>query len=85
VYADTARLVGDWESEEITILNYGITNTMATAGITELMGGADLREIRPLDVLEKVMERGSVSDADRELLRAAFLELLDMDDETEEA
>ena len=44
----------------------------------------DLREVKPLDVIDRLLESGTESDEDKALIRNAFLELLDMDDENEE-
>ena len=85
VYADAARLVGDWQSEEIDLVNYTITNHTEAPRMQEMAEGkVDLREIRPLDVLNKMMEAGNVKPEDQEMMRAAFYELLDMEDEMEE-
>jgi exonuclease SbcD len=85
VYADAARMVGDWESDQIDIVNYTITNHTEAPRMQEMAGGTlDLREIKPLDVLNKMMEAGNVKPEDQEVMRMAFLELLDMEDEMEE-
>ena len=85
IYADAARLVGDWNSEFIDIVNYTITNSSDTPRMQEMANGTlDLKEIKPIDVLNKMMEAGNVKLEDQESMRLAFMELLDMDDEMEE-
>ncbi|HLO81297.1 MAG TPA: exonuclease subunit SbcD [Chitinophagaceae bacterium] len=85
VYADAARFVGDWQSGHIDILNHRIGSTMATPRITDLIGAeTGLKELQPLEVLNKMMEAGNVKPEDQELMRMAFLQLLDMEDEMEE-
>lgn len=85
VYADAARMVADWNSPYIDILNYTIAIKTDQPHMQELAGGKlDLREIQPLEVLEKMMEAGGVKAEDQLLMRNAFLELLGMDDENED-
>jgi hypothetical protein len=46
--------------------------------------GTALREIQPLEVLNRMMESGGLPQENQEIIRMAFLELLDMEDEMEE-
>lgn len=85
VYADAARFVADWESPWIDIVNYTIAIKSDLPSMEELGNGhLDLREIQPLEVLDKMMEAGKVSPEDQLIMRNAFLELLGMDDENED-
>lgn len=84
IYADAARFVADWQSEYIDIVNYGITIRNDVPRMGEMSNGLDLREIKPLDVLDRMMESGGVSPEEQALMRNAFFELLGMDDENEE-
>ena len=85
VYADAARFVADWESPSIDIVNYTIAIKSDLPQMAELGNGhLDLREIQPLEVLDKMMEAGKVSPEDQFIMRSAFLELLGMDDENED-
>jgi DNA repair protein SbcD/Mre11 len=85
VYADAARFVADWESPSIDIVNYTIVIKSDLPQMAELGNGhLDLREIQPLEVLDKMMEAGKVSPEDQFIMRSAFLELLGMDDENED-
>ena len=85
VYADAARFVADWESPLIDIVNYTIAIKSDLPQMAELGNGhLDLREIQPLEVLDKMMEAGKVSPEDQFIMRSAFLELLGMDDENED-
>ena len=85
VYADTARFVADWNSAFIDIVNYTIAIKSDLPRMDEISGGhLDLREIQPLEVLDKMMEAGKVSPEDQFIMRNAFLELLGMDDENED-
>lgn len=85
VYADAARLVADWDSPYLDIVNYTIAIQSAQPYMLALSGGKlDLREIQPLEVLDKMMEAGKLSPEDQLVMRNAFLELLGMDDENED-
>ncbi|MFN9492682.1 MAG: exonuclease subunit SbcD, partial [Sphingobacteriales bacterium] len=85
VYADAARFVADWNSAFIDIVNYTIAIKSDLPRMDEISGGhLDLREIQPLEVLDKMMEAGKVSPEDQFIMRNAFLELLGMDDENED-
>ncbi len=85
VYADAARFVADWESPSIDIVNYTIVIKSDLPQMAELGNGhLDLREIQPLEVLDKMMEAGKVSPEDQFIMRSAFLDLLGMDDENED-
>jgi hypothetical protein len=85
IYGDAARFVGDWESEYIDILNYGITIKDDAPRMSEIAEeGTALREIQPLEVLNRMMESGNMKPEDQEIVRMAFLELMDMEDEMEE-
>lgn len=85
VHADAARLVADWESQHIDILNYSITHTGEATRIHEQFGPtAELRDIQPLEVLNRMMESGGLKPEDQDAVRMAFLELLDMEDQREE-
>jgi exonuclease SbcD len=85
IYGDAARFVADWESEYIDILNYGITIKEDAPRMSEIAEERTaLREIQPLEVLNRMMETGGVNPGDQEIIRMAFLELMDMEDEMEE-
>jgi DNA repair protein SbcD/Mre11 len=85
VYADAARFVADWNNAFIDIVNYTIAIKSDLPRMDEISGGhLDLREIQPLEVLDKMMEAGKVSPEDQLIIRNAFLELLGMDDENED-
>ncbi|HSF46578.1 MAG TPA: exonuclease subunit SbcD, partial [Chitinophagaceae bacterium] len=85
IYGDAARFVADFNSEYIDILNYGITINEEGPRMTEIAEeGTALREIQPLEVLNRMMESGGMSAENQEMVRMAFLELLDMEDEMEE-
>jgi hypothetical protein len=84
IYADAARFVADWESPYLDIVNYSITVKREGPRISEMSEGLDLREIKPLDVLDRMMEAGGVGMEDQLLMRNAFLEVLGMDDENDE-
>ena len=84
VVADVTRFVADWNSENIDIVNFGITVRNKGPRMGEMVDVKDLREVKPLDVIDRLLESGTESDEDKALIRNAFLELLDMDDENEE-
>ena len=85
IYADAARFVADWENAYIDILNYTIRHTEAAPRMADMAEGRlDLREIQPLEVLDNMMEAGGLKPEDREVMRNAFYQLMEMDDETEE-
>jgi exonuclease SbcD len=85
IYGDAARFVADFESEFIDILNYGITIKEDGARMSEIAEERTaLREIQPLEVLNRMMETGGMKPEDQEIIRMAFLELMDMEDEMEE-
>ena len=84
VVADVTRFVADWNSENIDIVNFGITVRNKGPRMGEMVDVKDLREVKPLDVIDRLLESGTESDEDKALIRTAFLELLDMDDENEE-
>lgn len=84
IYADAARFVADWESEYIEIVNYGISVKNDAPRMGEISEGLDLREIQPLDVINRMMDSGGMGLEDQALIRNAFLELLGMDDENDE-
>lgn len=84
VVADVTRFVADWNSENIDIVNFGITVRNKGPRIGEMVDVQDLREVKPLDVIDRLLESGKESEEDKALIRNAFLELLDMDDENEE-
>jgi hypothetical protein len=50
----------------------------------EISEGLDLREIQPLDVINRMMDSGGMGLEDQALIRTAFFELLGMDDENDE-
>ena len=85
IYGDAARFVGDFESEYIDILNYGISIKEDGPRMSDIAEeGTALREIQPLEVLNRMMESGGLPQENQEIIRMAFLELLDMEDEMEE-
>ena len=85
VVADITRFVADWNSEDIDIVNFGITVRNTGPRMVELTDAKDLREVRPLDVIDQMLERGKESAEDKAIIRNAFLQLLDMDDENDDA
>ncbi len=85
IYGEAARFVADFESEFIDILNYGITIKEDGPRMSEIAEERTaLREIQPLEVLNRMMESGNMKPEDQEIIRMAFLELMDMEDEMEE-
>jgi exonuclease SbcD len=85
IYGDAARFVADFESEFIDILNYGISIKEDGPRMSDIAEeGTALREIQPLEVLNRMMESGGLPPENQEIIRMAFLELLDMEDEMEE-
>jgi hypothetical protein len=85
IYGDAARFVADFESEYIDILNYGISINEDGPRMSDIAEeGTALREIQPLEVLNRMMESGGLPLENQEIIRMAFLELLDMEDEMEE-
>ena len=85
IYGDAARFVADFESEYIDILNYGISIKEDGPRMSDIAEeGTALREIQPLEVLNRMMESGGLPQENQEIIRMAFLELLDMEDEMEE-
>lgn len=84
VYADAARFEADWKSAYLDIVNSSITVKREGPRMSEMSEGLDLREIKPLDVLDRMMEAGGVGIEDQLLMRNAFLEILGMDDENDE-
>jgi exonuclease SbcD len=84
VYADAARFVADWESPYLDIVNYSITIKREGPRMSEMNEGLDLREIKPLDVLDRMMEAGGLGLEDQLLMRNAFLEILGTDEENDE-
>jgi exonuclease SbcD len=86
IHAEAAKLVADWNSDHVHILNYTITHTGGSARLHEQFGAtADLRDIQPIDVLNRMMEEGGLTPQDQEAVRLAFFQLLEMEDETEES
>jgi exonuclease SbcD len=85
IYGDAARFVADFESEFIDILNYGISIKEDGPRMSDIAEERTaLREIQPLEVLTRMMESGGLPPENQEIIRMAFLELLDMEDEMEE-
>ena len=80
-----SAFVGDFDSDEIEILNHRITSTTAALGINDMVDDhTQLEDLKPAVVLAKMMESESFSEEQRTMIMQAFLELQDMEEGEED-
>ncbi len=86
LHGDVSKYVADFEHGGIEVLNYRIIRSRPEMDITGMVDAETrLEEVSPMLVLNKMMESGNFSDADKHMIMQAFIQLQETDEEEDEA
>ena len=85
IQSAVSHFVADFDSEEIEILSHRITSTIASLGINDLVEDhTQLEDLKPVKVLEQMMEGEAFTDEERAMIMQAFIELQEMEEGEDE-